>query len=251
MTNETNNSATMLDEAARRYYLDIMGIQCWELRDKANPTVVEPVSQLEAETVSTGAGSDVFAAGPVDFDWPSLETAIQQCNKCQLHTARKQAIMGRGSHTAELMFVLLSPDSSDDNAGVICSGEAEQLFSKMLSAINISIKDVYITSLLKCCASAEHTITPNEIQHCNDHLKQQIRLIQPKLLVVLGEAAIRCLVQKNMSLDDYRAMNAEAHYQIDSVPVFVSYSPQELLLKAENKRLAWSDLQQLQKILEK
>lgn len=255
MSNEANSTMTILDEVTRRYYLDVMGIQCWELRDKetpsnAEPGVTESGSVKENNTALTLAGSEVDAAESVAADWLQLDAAIQQCSSCQLHGNRKQAIMGRGSHSAELMFVLLAPDSNDDKAGFICSGAADELFSKMLSAINVPINEVYITSLLKCCVPPVHTVSPEEIQHCHNHLIQQIRLVQPKLLVVLGETAMRCLLQENMSLDDYRALNAESHYQIDSVPVFASYSPHELLQKTENKRAAWSDLQQLQKILQ-
>ncbi len=97
---------------------------------------------------------------------------------------------------------------------------------------------------------AKHTVSPQEVKQCFVYLKQQMQLIQPKLLVVLGETTIRCLLQKNLSLDDFRVMNTESQYQLESVPLFVSYSPQELLQQAENKRKAWSDLQQLQKIVE-
>lgn len=249
MSNEADNSVNNLDEVTRRYYLDAMGIQCWELRDKETPGTAAANSAIENTTALTNA-AETGTIGSVGVDWRQLEAGIQQCDSCSLHANRKQAIIGRGSRAAELMFVLLAPDTNDDRAGMICSGEAGELFEKMLSAINVSINDVYITSLLKCGVSAGHTITPQEIQHCHKHLTQQIQLLQPRLVVVLGETAIRCLLQDNMSLDDYRALNAVSHYQIEAVPVFFSYSPHELLQKAEHKRSAWSDLQQLQKMLE-
>ena len=104
---------------------------------------------------------------------------------------------------------------------------------------------------MKCSVQINHTVSPKEIQSCNEHLKQQIQLIQPKLLVVLGETAVRCLLQKDLSIDDCRARNEGMQHRIESVPLFVSYSPEELLQRPENKRKAWSDLQQLQKILDK
>jgi len=219
----SKSTVSSLDENTRRYYLDVMGIQCWQLRNSEKLQDAEP-------DVSNG------------LPWLQLETAIQQCNKCPLHKTRQQTVVGRGSQSAELMFVLLSPDANDN--------EANALFAKMLAAINVSIDDVYITSLLKCNVPANHTVSPGEIQHCDDYLKQQIQLIQPKLLVVLGETAIRCLLQKNLSLDDFRVMNNEAGQLIESVPLFVSYSPQELLQQPDNKRKAWSDLQVIQNIIQ-
>ncbi len=243
MSNQVNKPATTLDEASRRYYLDVMGIQCWELRDNEN------IADADADVANAVAAGDEAAVSTLALQLPQLDAVLQQCSRCQLHTSRKQAISGRGNPAARLMFVVLAPDDHDDDAGVICSGAAGELFGKMLSAINIAIDDVYITSLLKCRVATRHTVTPQEIQFCNDYLKRQVQLVQPERLVVLGESAIRCLTQKNLSLDDFRALNAEPDYQLESVPVFASYSPQELLLQAENKRKAWSDLQLLQKMI--
>ena len=245
----TVHPCTTTDENRRRYYLDVMGIQCWQLRDAEDRSAEE--RQAVEEHSFTANNRDVVSADIVtdENNWPQLETIIQQCDKCQLCVSRKQAITGRGNQSADLMFILLAPDSSDDEAGSLCSGEANDLFSKMLAAINVPIEDVYITSLLKCKVPARHTVSPQEIKHCHAYLKQQIQLIQPELLIVLGETTIRCLLQKNLSLDDFRAMNVKPQFQLDSVPVFVSYSPQELLQQAENKRKAWSDLQLLQKMI--
>jgi DNA polymerase len=239
-----NTTFSSPDENRRRYYLDVMGIQCWQLRNAEDRQTLEQDPQ-------TTDNRDVISAEIVtqSNSWPQLKTAIQQCDKCQLCVTRKQAIAGRGNQSAELMFVLLAPGSSDDEAGTICSGEANDLLGKMLAAINVPIDDVYITSLLKCKVPAKHTVSPQEIKQCFVYLKQQIQLIQPKLLIVLGETTIRCLLQKNLSLDDFRVMNTESQYQVETVPLFVSYSPQELLQQAENKRKAWADLQQLQKLI--
>jgi len=229
------------DENTRRHYLDMMGIQCWESIDSQQ----ESGEQDDVLTVE-GNNRDVVAE-----NYLQIEETIQQCTKCQLYKTRKQALAGRGNLSAELMFVVLSPGISDDGSGVICGGEANVLFSKMLSAINIDINDVYLSSLLKCAVPMNHTVSPKEIQSCNNYLKQQIQLIQPKLLIVLGETAVRCLLQKNLSIDDCRAMNDDMSHEVESVPLFVSYSPEELLQQPENKRKAWSDLKLLQKIIDR
>ena len=231
------NSVSTIDENTRRYYLDVMGIQCWESLDTAEHIGSE-LHEARADEKN-------------DLDLASLETVIQQCDKCQLHKSRKQALSGRGNQSADLMFVLISPDANDDKAAQICSGEAYNLLAKMLTAIGVSIDDVYITSLLKCCVPTTHTVSTTEIHHCNQYLKQQVHLVKPKLLVVLGETSVRCLLQKNMALDDLRVeTNNEQSSYFESVPIFVSYSPQELLRQPENKRKAWSDLQQMQKIIQ-
>lgn len=276
-----------MDENTRRYYLDAMGVQCWQLLDPVlDPEPAGSKSLVEDQAaVHTGSVADTVAesteayggkisrdAESIDTDnmgWPQLDSAIQQCSQCRLHETRKQVFTGRGNLSAQIMFVVLAASVEDEAAGVLCSGEAEVLFSRMLSAIDIAIDDVYITSLLKCSIPPNHTVSPKEIQSCNHFLKQQLQLVRPRLLVILGESAIRCLMQKNLSLDDFRAMNSECRSgeprnseprnsehrnsgsgpEFETVPLLVSYSPQELLLHPEDKRKAWSDLQLLQKTI--
>lgn len=260
MAKDAKTPLNVLDENTRRYYLEVMGVQCWQLLESDNQTALvhDVVPAVEPVSTNTTDNTEVITQ-PVadDANWPRLETAIQQCDKCPLHKTRKQALPGRGNQSAEIMFVVLSPGIADDASGSLLSGEANDLFSRMLAAINVSIDDVYITSLLKCAVPAQHTVSPAELLQCNEHLKQQIQLIHPKLLVVLGDTAVRCFLQKDAKLDDFRELiNVEPSTDVqsvnfyESVPLFVSYSPQELLQQPENKRKAWLDLQQLQKIIE-
>lgn len=232
------NTVLPIDENTRRYYLDVMGIQCWE---------------SIGSTEESADGSKVAEAIEDDTDsFTALDDTIQQCGQCSLHESRKQAITGRGSLSAELIFILIGPDEADDKAAMICSGEADKLLTKMLAAINVPVNDVYITSLLKCAVSAKHTVSTTELHHCKHHLKQQIRLIKPKLLVILGETAARCMLQENLPLDDLRsAANVDVgQKQFEAVPLVISYSPQELMQQPDSKRKAWSDLQQIQKIIQ-
>lgn len=235
-----------LDENTRRYYLDAMGIQCWQ--EIAGEQVVldgEVAPSLDGEQidssvdVSTGNNKEVVT-------WDKLETSIKHCELCALHKTRNQSVInisGSKKQPSALMFVLLAPD----NNGVLLSEQAKSLFEKMLAAINISIHDVAITSLLKCSVPENHTVLEQEIVACNNHLKQQIQLVNPKQLIVLGDVASHCLLQKKLAFDDLRLNCNQAQSMVNGVPLFVSYSPEELLLNPEHKRKAWADLQQIQK----
>jgi len=269
-------SGSVIDEETRRYYLEAMGIQCWQslqpvqestqdavtdavpADDGVSAEAAAEVAIANAEYQVPGRASDqsINHAAAQPGDWPSLEASIQHCSSCQLHATRKQALVGRGNPAAELMFILLAPESVDEEAGLICSGEAGALFTRMLAAIDIDIKDVYITSLIKCLPPRNHTISPREIMRCNEHLKQQVDMVKPAHIIVLGETAIQCLLQKPQPIDHIRAdinsasADASSMNPLGSIPLFVSYSPHELLLKAELKRSAWADLQQLQKLIQ-
>jgi len=259
---ETQFPVKALDENTRRYYLDVMGIQCWELLDaekqRSEDRPVKKAGQLADD--GSADNRDVVPAqlaGSETAKWSLLETNVQQCTKCPLHKTRKHAILGRGNQSAALMIILLAPDMIDETSGLLCDGEAYELLSKMLNAIDIAIDDVYITSLLKCALPERHTVSPHELHQCDAYLKQQIQLIQPNHLVVLGEAAARCLLQKDKPLDDLRALinldeknSISVLAQYESVPLVVSYSAEELMRSPENKRKAWQDLQQLQKMIQ-
>ena len=260
MTKDTKMPVTVLDESTRRYYLDVMGVQCWQLLDSGSQQTLAKRLDRTAEAVTDNPDNDTDVINPVvdgGVNWSQLDTAIQQCERCPLHKTRKQVLAGNGNPSAELMFVVLAPELNDAASGTVLSVAANKLFAKMLSAINVAIEDVYITSLLKCTVPAQHTVSPHEIQQCNTYLKQQIQLIRPKLIIVLGDTAIRCLLQRDAVLDEFRelinvepAAGALSVNNFESVPLFVSYSPDELLLQPENKRKAWLDLQQLQTIIE-
>lgn len=253
MADEVITEENVLDENTRRYYLDAMGIQCWQSLETDNEaaTKVENENEINRDVTSSQSLNN-------EVNWLQLETSIQQCSKCPRQQSRKQAIVGRGNKSAELMFVLLSPNVIDDRSATICGGDSGGLLTKMLAAIDIAIDDVYITSLLKCHSADTSPISSDEVHQCNTHLSQQIELIRPKVLIVLGEAASQILLQENLPLDDLREncnkdksinLPATGKYQFNGITLFVSYSPDELLQNAENKRKAWSDLQALKKII--
>jgi DNA polymerase len=252
-----------MDENLRRYYLDVMGIQSWELLDaekqyhSENPLIKTEVLLADDSAGDNREAAQARPAANETVNWSLLETGIQQCTHCPLYKTRKQAILGRGSPSADLMIILLAPAAIDDASGLLCDGEAYLLLSKMLGAIDIAIDEVYITSLLKCAPPTRHTVSLTELHQCDVYLKQQLKLINPKQLVVLGETAVRCLLQNNKPLDELRALinsdkknSISERAQYESVPLVVSYSPQELLQSPVNKRKAWQDLQQLQKMIQ-
>lgn len=239
----TENSGCTLDENIRRYYLDTMGVQCWQTLVPGR-TAGQPLSATTEPVVVTETAL-------------SLGQRVASCRLCDLYRTRRQPIVGRGSQQADLLFVLSAPAPADDEAGELCGGEAGELFRKMLAAIDISIDDVYITTLLKCAVPENHTILPTEMNACGAYLQQQVAQMQPRLIIVLGETAAQCLLQKNQTLDELRETinpvirewKQTSPYQYEARPVLVSYSPHELLLQTQNKRKAWADLQLLQSLL--
>ncbi len=233
MDSDDNHSDVVLDENSRRYYLDAMGIQCWQLLEQENAALQTPVA-IEKEVVE--------------------QNDVEQNVARDVGKSVQYEVLSRGNKSADMMFVLLSPSANDETSGELCSGEEGVLLTKMLAAIKVPIADVYITSLLKSSSPVTDAISSNEMEQCKTQLKQQIQKVEPKVLIALGEASAQILLKQKMPLDRLREQvntngnKSETHFE--STPLFVSYSPAELLQKAESKRKAWLDLQQLQKRLQ-
>lgn len=256
----SDSSQPVLDENTRRYYLDTMGVQCWQLLEPMSDSesIIEPEIEREVKHAATEVVTEAVElpqeAADVPLTWLSLEDSIQQCDRCHLQQTRSSVVAAQGNQSAELMIVLLS---------TAMDVEASKLLAKMLAAIDIKLEDVYITSLLKCELPPQHTVSMVEIKACSHFLNQQIQLLKPKQLFVLGETTARCLYQKNLQLDALREqvnvdadMRSSEHAGFVSpvidvrIPLLLSYSPQELQQQPENKRKSWSDLQLLQRRLQ-
>ena len=218
-----------MDEQLRRYYLDQLGIQCWQ-----------PVTQQADESPVAEASQPVL----------TLEQSIAQCTACPLHEQSTPALPGRGAPDADVLVLLMAPSNEDTEAGQICSGEQGDLLGKMLAAIGLSDDQVYITSLLKHSIPERHTITPAEVGACRRYLEEQLASVRPGFILILGELVTRCFFQQDKTLDVFRdEINVDQHAacsRYGDAHVLVSYSPRELLTNPADKRKAWQDLQLLQ-----
>jgi len=221
-------------ESLRHYYLENMGIQSWQLYgDVYQDTSCD--KQLATDTVT-----ETFSQASVT-SLASLQSEITACTKCEFSNNQKQAISGEGNSSASLMIIVLLPQSD----GQIFSASEKTLLSKMLKAIDVEINDVFITPLVKCPQQADSIITAADVQTCSSYIKQQIEFVQPSMLFVMGENTAQCLLNSTDKIDDLRIQNC----QYQQLPTMISYSPNDLLSQAVNKKKAWADLQSLQKRL--
>ncbi|MCK4956949.1 MAG: uracil-DNA glycosylase, partial [Candidatus Cloacimonetes bacterium] len=117
----------------------------------------------------------------------------------------------------------------------------------MLNAINIEREDIYITNVVKCCPPGNRDPHPEEILACQNYLLEQIAIIKPKILLILGKVAAESILKLGLSLTAYR----EKTYLFQGIKTYVSYHPAALLRNVSWKRYAWTDLQKLQKDYEK
>lgn len=198
------------------------------------------------------AGSDLFA-GPSASDEPqhaSLDehrAAICECQNCPLGATRNKFVYGVGSPTADLLFVGEAPGADEDRLGEPFVGRAGQLLDRILKAMNLARDQVYIANILKCRPPNNRDPLPEEMAECFPYLKEQIRLIRPKLMCALGRIAGQALLDTKTPLGKLRGR----WHEFEGIPLLVTYHPAALLRFPAYKKDTWADMQMIMARLNK
>lgn len=129
-----------------------------------------------------------------------LEDACRQCRRCGLAETRTNVVVGVGSKDAEVMFIGEGPGEQEDLSGVPFVGRAGQLFDKMLAAIGLSRSSVYIANIVKCRPPHNRDPLPEEQDACIAWLRDQVKLISPKIIVCLGRIAGMKLIKPDLKI---------------------------------------------------
>ncbi|MFH1453696.1 MAG: uracil-DNA glycosylase [Armatimonadota bacterium] len=125
---------------------------------------------------------------------------IAGCRKCSLCSGRKNAVPGEGSLKADIVFVGEGPGADEDIQGRPFVGRAGKLLSELLKGINLEREDVYITNIIKCRPPGNRNPKDEEIEICMPYLRDQIKLIKPKLICALGSFALKTLISKDLAI---------------------------------------------------
>ena len=176
-----------------------------------------------------------------------LQHQYSNCTKCSLSQSRHNFVYGEGNPNALAMLIGEGPGEQEDKTGRPFVGAAGQLLEKMLAAINLKRSDVYIANIVKCRPPGNRNPEAEERRACLPYLLEQIQIIQPKLLLLLGLVSAQTLLNNNNTLGWHRG---KIHYFMD-IPTLVTYHPSALLRNPEWKKPAWIDLQEFQKEYQK
>ena len=132
--------------------------------------------------------------------WQELYDTCASCKKCPLNESRTNCVFGTGNKNASLMFVGEAPGEQEDLSGIPFVGRAGQLLDKFLYAVDIDREDVYIANILKCRPPKNRDPLPAEEDACIDFLREQTRLIKPKIIVCLGRIAAMRLIKPDFKI---------------------------------------------------
>ncbi len=134
------------------------------------------------------------------MDFKELEDACRRCRKCGLGETRKNTVLERGSRSARLMFVGEAPGETEDNTGIPFVGAAGQLFDKYLEAVGIDREEIYVCNILKCRPPHNRDPLPEEQEACMEYLREQVRLVRPRIIVCLGRIAAMRLISPDFKI---------------------------------------------------
>lgn len=225
----------MMDEKKRLYYLDQMGIQTWVPKTSKDVTqVVEEVVVNELNIEQTT--HQKITSASLD----ELKVTVSNCTQCELHRTRTQTVFGVGHPAAEWLIIGEAPGADEDRLGEPFVGRAGQLLTSMLRAMGLAREEVFIANILKCRPPNNRDPQANEINSCSSYLRQQIELIQPKIILVVGRIAAQSLLNVDTPIGKIRGKKFT--YQDTNIPVVATYHPAYLLRSPQQKRSAWEDL---------
>ena len=180
---------------------------------------------------------------------------IGDCHRCSLDKTRTNIVFGQGPETAKLMIIADAPGTEDDLATVPLQGKDGELLDKMLSAINLSRNEVYITTLVKCFPGVDTKPGENAIKTCLPFLFRQIEIICPLVICAMDTRSSQVLLHSTKSLFQLRGRfynfnDLCAGKIARKIVLMPSLHPSLLLKNPELKKASWHDLQLIQKKLE-
>jgi uracil-DNA glycosylase family 4 len=175
------------------------------------------------------------------------EKMVRNCKKCPLSRTRNKTVFGQGNAAARLVFVGEAPGAEEDAQGLAFVGRAGQLLTKMIEAMGLTRDQVYICNILKCRPPNNRDPAPDEIACCWPYLDEQLRIIQPEVIVALGRPAAQTLLRTTASIGQLRGQWHD--YFISgspmvgpATPLMPTYHPAYLLRNPPDKVKAWNDL---------
>lgn len=172
------------------------------------------------------------------MDWMELENQCKDCTRCGLCETRNKVVFGVGERTADIMFIGEGPGEQEDLRGEPFVGAAGQLLDEMLSIIDIDRSNCYIANIVKCRPPHNRDPLETEQEACIGYLQQQIRLVQPKIIVCLGRIAATALIHP-----DFRITREHGSWtEKNGIWLTAMYHPSALLRDVSKRPETFDDL---------
>lgn len=170
-----------------------------------------------------------------------LENSIKGCNKCKLCSGRNNIVFGVGNENADIMFIGEGPGADEDAQGIPFVGKAGQLMNKAFEGIGINRDEVYIANIVKCRPPQNRNPEKDETEACINYLRNQVMIIKPKIIVLLGSVALKNILGEEYSITKIRGNWIEKK----GIWYMPTFHPAALLRDESKKIDFWKDLKKI------
>lgn len=239
--------------ARRQAYLAALGVETWVRRHPGPARAAADRAPSDSNPAAASAAAPAVAQPAPDApatpsDWDTLIATVAACTRCELHRGRTQTVFGVGNRQAGWLVIGEAPGAEEDRRGEPFVGRAGQLLNSMLAAIGLARSEVYIANILKCRPPGNRDPRPEEVVCCEPYLRQQIALINPRIILAVGRIAAQNLLKVQTPIGKLRGHRHA--FGPRAIPLVVTYHPAYLLRSPAEKRRAWQDLLFAQQIFE-
>jgi len=180
----------------------------------------------------------------------AIRSELGDCQRCGLCRGRRNIVFGVGSETADLMVIGEGPGANEDRQGEPFIGKAGQMLDRMLeNVLGLPRPQVYISNVVKCRPPGNRNPEPDEIARCRPFLLAQMRVIQPKVVLVLGSVAGRTMFDTGMGITRLRGSWRTVKYPGGEARAMPTFHPAYLLRQASEKRKTFEDLKAVRTVL--
>ncbi|MBE6583310.1 MAG: uracil-DNA glycosylase [Ruminococcaceae bacterium] len=178
--------------------------------------------------------------------WEELENSCKSCDKCPLGKTKTNTVFGVGNKNTDIMFVGEAPGESEDKSGIPFVGRAGKLFDKYLLALGIDRNEVYIANILKCRPPNNRDPLPEEQDMCMSYLREQVRLIKPKMIVCLGRISAMKLIKPDFKITKEHGI----FFKKGAFEIVAVYHPSLLLRDLSKREEMYTDMKRIKQKLE-
>lgn len=176
-------------------------------------------------------------------NWEESEESIKNCKKCKLCMDRTNIVFGTGNKNADIMFIGEGPGADEDRQGEPFVGKAGQLMDKAFKALGIDRQDVYITNIVKCRPPQNRVPEQEEAQVCLNYLRNQVMLVKPNIIVLLGSTALNNILGEEYGITAARGKWVEKK----GILYMPTWHPAALLRDETKKIDFWKDIKEVKR----
>ena len=174
-----------------------------------------------------------------------LKKSIMNLKKCDLKKNAKNIVFGDGNPKSKIMLIGEAPGANEDDEGLPFVGRAGMLLDKMLTAINLDRKKVYISNIINYRPPENRRPTDEEIKRYLPFITKHIEIINPKILVLLGSTAMNALIGNDVVISKMRGKWIEKEFGNCKTSVIITFHPAFLMRQPAQKKMSWIDLKMI------